>query len=209
VSHVRMTREESRALTRSRLLEAAAEVFAEKGFGGASVDEIAERAGYSRGAFYSNFIDKDDLFLTLFDHRLSEGIADVGRIVTTASTPGDLLSGLRDRASRRPTDSGWFLLMTEFRLYALRNPEARKKLAGRERTERRVLAKAIAQQFAAIGLTPPADPLQLALILQCLEHGIELEQLVDPRGVPRGSFLDALALLFDAGAALARERGGA
>jgi AcrR family transcriptional regulator len=206
MSQVRLTREETRALTRSRLLDAAAEVFAEKGFGGAAVDEIAERAGYTRGAFYSNFADKDDLFLTLFDQRLSEGIADVGRIVTEAGTPVDLLRGLRNRASRRPPDGSWFLLLTEFRLYALRNPDVGKKLAERERKERRALGKAIAQQFAAIGLVPPADPEQLALILQCLEHGIELEQLIDPRGVPRGSFLDALALLFDAGAALARER---
>ena len=206
MSQVRLTREETRALTRSRLLDAAAEVFAEKGFGGASVDEIAERAGYTRGAFYSNFADKDDLFLTLLDHRLSKGIADVGRIVNEAGTPDDLLRGLRARASRRAPDGTWFLLLTEFRLYALRNPEVRKKLAERERAERRALGKAIAQQFAAIGLVPPADPEQLALILQCLEHGIDLEQLIDPRGVPRGSFLDALALLFDAGAALARER---
>jgi AcrR family transcriptional regulator len=206
MSQVRLTREETRALTRSRLLDAAAEVFAEKGFGGAAVDEIAERAGYTRGAFYSNFADKDDLFLTLFDQRLSEGIADVGRIVNEAGTPGDLLRGLRNRESRRPPDGTWFLLLTEFRLYALRNRDVRKKLAERERKERRALGKAIAQQFAAIGLVPPADPEQLALILQCLEHGIELEQLIDPRGVPRGSFLDALALLFDAGAALARER---
>ncbi|MGH8975530.1 MAG: TetR family transcriptional regulator, partial [Acidimicrobiia bacterium] len=71
----RLTREESRAQTRARLLESAAALFAERGFHGTSVEDIAERAGFSRGAFYSNFEHKADLFLALLDDRLAGDLA--------------------------------------------------------------------------------------------------------------------------------------
>ena len=206
MARTRLTREESRAETRARLLDAAAEVFAEKGFGGAAIEDIAERAGYSRGAFYSNFTDKDDVFLTLLDERLDQGITDVGRIIVDAHSPEELLAGLRRRAERRSVDGTWFLLLNEFRLYALRNRAVRRKLAERQRKERRALAVGIADLSQSIGVEPPADPERLALVVQSLDNGMELEGVIDPAGVPRGSFFDALALLLDASAALARER---
>jgi AcrR family transcriptional regulator len=202
----RLSREESSAQTRCELLEAAAEVFAERGFGGATVEQVVERAGYTRGAFYKNFADKEAAFLTLLDQRLSQSITDVGRIVADAHAPEELLDGLRERSLRRQDGCSWYLLLNEFHLYALRNPEVRSRLAARERAEREALARGVTQQFSNLGLTPPAPPMELALILQCLESGMELEQMIDPEGIPRGSYLDALALLLDAGAALARER---
>ncbi|MFU8840416.1 MAG: TetR/AcrR family transcriptional regulator [Nitriliruptoraceae bacterium] len=67
----RLSRAEQQALTRDRLLEAAASVFAEHGVDGAAIDDIAARAGYSRGAFYSNFSDKTELLIALCDRRLT------------------------------------------------------------------------------------------------------------------------------------------
>jgi AcrR family transcriptional regulator len=64
----RLTREQSRALTRERLLASAAVVFTREGYGGASCDRIAEEAGYSKGALYSNFASKEELFFAMFDH---------------------------------------------------------------------------------------------------------------------------------------------
>ncbi len=72
----RRTRAEQQAATRRRLLDAAQEVFAEHGFDGASIDEICTRAGFSRGAFYSNFSDKADLLITLCERRAT-AFADV------------------------------------------------------------------------------------------------------------------------------------
>src|SRR5882757_778984 len=91
VPRTRLTREESRALTRSRVMAAAGEVFAEEGFHAASLEEVAERAGYSIGAVYSNFRSKDDLFLSLMTDRLrafEEGLAAAFAETTAAGVGG-------------------------------------------------------------------------------------------------------------------------
>src|SRR5262245_44436699 len=90
--HRRLTRAEPRAETGARLLEAAAEVFAERGFHGASVEDISERAGYTRGAFYANFDDKDAVFLALVDERLESNISGVADVLRDARTPAEALA---------------------------------------------------------------------------------------------------------------------
>jgi len=78
----RLTRAQQQERTREKLLAAAADVFAEHGFDGASIDEIASRAGFTRGAFYSNFSDKTDLLVTLCDRRIADfASAELPRIL--------------------------------------------------------------------------------------------------------------------------------
>lgn len=203
----RLTRQESQAETRRHLLEAAEVVFAERGFAGATVEQIASRAGFTRGAFYSNFSNKDDLFLALLDKRLKEGIAAVSDIVQAAHSSDDLISALRSRgATRHPVSVKWYLLVSEFRAYALRHPKVRARLAEQERKERRALTRAVIQQFDAMGVPPPAEPERIALLLQCLDHGLVLEQLIDREVAPPGTFSDFLLLLFEAGVALSKDR---
>ena len=84
----RLTRAESHARTRQALLDAAAQVFANRGFGGASLDEIAEVAGYTKGAVYSNFGSKDELFLAVLQDRMRRQV--------------ELLNGLAERAKAAP-----------------------------------------------------------------------------------------------------------
>ncbi|MDQ1395790.1 MAG: hypothetical protein QOG64_1049 [Acidimicrobiaceae bacterium] len=199
----RMTREESKLVTRARLLEAAAEVFTEKGFHGAAVEEIAERAGFSRGAFYSNFAGKDDLFLALFDDRMHRQVEEVSALLKGSASPDAFFAALRQRDHDRPSDAAWRMLATEFWLYAMRNPEARPKLAERERALRRDYARAIQLQFDALGLPPPGAPDDLALIVQILDHGIGPMRDIDPKGVREGFLMDALAMLLEAAVALA------
>src|SRR5438094_7823006 len=114
----RRSREETRAETRRRLIEAATEVFAELGFHGASVEVIAERAGYTRGAFYSNFDGKDDLFLAVYDKRAEAQVEEVSGLMRASSDPGELFGALRERRDRTPVDPTWVILQTEFWLYA-------------------------------------------------------------------------------------------
>jgi AcrR family transcriptional regulator len=86
----RLTREQSRALTRERLLASAAVVFTREGYGGASCDRIAEEAGYSKGALYSNFASKDELFFAMFDH-YGRGQADeLCRRLDAVPSSGDM-----------------------------------------------------------------------------------------------------------------------
>jgi hypothetical protein len=90
-------------------------------------------------------------------------------------------------------------------LYALRNPALRPKLAARERTARRAYAQAVIAQLHALGVDPPAAPDLMALILQALDHGLAIEQHVDPEQITDTAFADALALLLDAVVALSTQ----
>jgi AcrR family transcriptional regulator len=203
----RVTREESQALTRGRLVEAAGEVFAEKGFYGASVEEVTERAGFTRGAFYSNFADKDELFLAVLDAHTQVQVDEVTSIISQAEEPEVVLAELRDWDARRPHDQTWLMLYTEFRLHALRNPAVRPRLAERERADRQAYARAVAATFKSVGLEPPAGSDELALILQSLSEGTGLAHAIDPEGVAPSAFFDSLELLFRATVALAAQTG--
>jgi AcrR family transcriptional regulator len=202
----RLTREEARARTRDLLLDAARDLFVERGFNGASVEEIAERAGYTRGAFYSNFESKDDIFLAVLDRRNTEQIEQVSAIFHAAGSLDVALDMLRRRSSGRDA-SMWVILAHEFWLYAMRNPKVRPRLAERERTERSAYKRVIKAQFNAAGFEPPTSVDDLALILQIIDYGVLPHRYIDPDGVRDGFLFDALALLFEAGVALSRERG--
>ena len=205
---VRLTRQERRAETRQRLVDAAQEVFAERGFHGASVEEIADRAGFTRGAFYSNFEDKHDVLLALYDQRIQTEITDVSEVMTGATSPEELLTALRDR-SKTTFDTSWHMLTMELSLYAMRHPDARPRFAKRLRALRGAYARSIKKQFDMAGIEPPAPLGDLALILQALDDGFATQYAVDPSGVRRDSFFDALTLLFRAVAALSQQTVGA
>src|SRR3712207_4648784 len=100
----RLTRAEKQAQTRDRLVDAAARVFARRGFHAASVEEIAEEAGYSHGAVYSNFSGKEELFIAVYEHRVASRVGDVTALVADRDAP------LRDRA--RAAGDQWMERLT-------------------------------------------------------------------------------------------------
>lgn len=203
---VRRTRGEAREHTRQRLLAAALNVFVEKGFAASSVEDISARAGFSRGALYSNFADKDALFLSLMDARLKERVAGVTRVMT-ASSPLTVFEDLRQWKAVGDVDDGWTRLTAEFRAHALRNESARLRLAEHEGAVRDAYAQAVEAQFAAVGLAPPAPAADLAALLSILDVSVPMQQLLDPVGVSESFFFDTLALLFRATVALAEATG--
>lgn len=120
-----------RAETRARLLAAALDVFAEEGFGRSSVEQVCERAGYTRGAFYSNFSSLDELFLAMWEERSAQLLADLQAALSGIDTTD------ADRMIRRvlraiPVDDAWFRVSLEFTAHALRNPALRQAMAARE-----------------------------------------------------------------------------
>src|SRR5439155_20431113 len=129
----RWTRERRREQTRTALLDAAGEIFAQRGFGGASLDEIADAAGYTRGAIAFNFGSKEDLFLAVVE-RHNDALTDAYAKVLAGhgrDTPlEDIAAVWRDMEAGN-TDT--MLLVLELRLFALRNPAARAKIAAFER----------------------------------------------------------------------------
>jgi len=201
----RLTREERQAETRAKLLASAKDLFVKKGFGGTSVEEIAEAAGFTRGAFYSNFEDKDDIFLALLDRDLRIRIGELTEIFNEAVSLDDAFTAIIRSNEKRDVGSTT-ILHTEFWLYAARNPKVRRKLAERQRTERKAFERAIEAQFAAVGLDIPFDVHDAALVLISIDIGAPRLNLIDPEDVPNDFFFKAVLQLFEAGQALAREQ---
>jgi AcrR family transcriptional regulator len=193
----RLTREQSRAQTRARLIEAAGEVFAERGFYGASVEEIAERAGFSRGAFYSNFDSKDDLFLAVLDSHIESEMALTAEALGEDPSQEAILAFLHERSVRRSKEAGrWTLLWAEFWLHVLRQPELAPKLAERQRTARAAITKIIESRCRQLGIKPTMPPQDLASLILAVDDGLVLQERLDPGVVPEDLRARASVLLF-------------
>ncbi len=141
----------SRPATRERLLDAASEVFGERGFAAATVEEVCERAGFTRGAFYSNFATKEELLLALLDREEAQVLERLSAAVDTATRDSSLVSVVTGRLfDLQPFGSGNYGLRAELSLLAVRNPE----LAAPYLAARRAL-RALAS--AGLRLTVSAD----------------------------------------------------
>lgn len=198
-------REEQKALTRTRLLDAAEAVFARRGFHGASVDEIAREAGATTGALYSNFAGKEDLFLALFERSAASDVREYSQTFAAGGTPDDETRAVADLWMRilheRPN---YFPLVIEFWAYAIREPRLRDGLAARFATLRSASAQLIAQGAAHRGISiPPEAADRLGLVITSLGNGLALQKLIDPESVPDELYGDALVLIFRALTALA------
>jgi AcrR family transcriptional regulator len=195
----RETRAEKQARTRAELLTTAAAVFARRGYGGASVEEIAEQAGYSHGAVYSNFDGKADLFLAVFEDYMAERARELAatQVDVAAEAPLELRArALADQWMERfAADRESFVLHMEFIAHAGRDPE----LAGRFGARSAALREAIAgyieeyRREAGVELALPAG--DLALVLRALGIGLAVEALVSPDAVRQDLYGDFVELL--------------
>jgi AcrR family transcriptional regulator len=176
----KLTPERRRQMTRDALIDAATHVFAQRGFGGASLDEIAETAGFTRGAIYKNFTGKEDLFFAVFD-RFNERAIDAFR---TMLDPGHGFSEEDfDAIARRwleviAGDEEIYAIDLEVRLFALRNPEIRKRLAAHASKVERMVADLIEEQMKIAGVTSPHSPAMLARIMLAASDGIRTDVFV-------------------------------
>src|SRR5450432_2087430 len=152
----RITREQSMARTRALLLDAAGAVFAERGFAAASLDEISEQAGFTRGAVYSNFRGKDELFLAVLERDLESGASTLGSVIETSDDVGRVFEHLGDERWGFE-DLQQFLLLSEFRLYALRTSDVRDRLARHERIVREAYRHAVEAMAGLLDVSLPAD----------------------------------------------------
>ncbi len=205
MARTRLTREESRRQTQDRLLASAAELFAERGVNGASVEQIAERAGYSRGAFYGNFTDKNEVVQALLLQRTRRELEEVRALSDGAGSSAETMERLRGWNRKRDLHlPQWLSLRLEMVLHCLRQNRA--DLADRERLARDAVGEGIRRELASRGVEPPADPEFLALIVHALEDGLLIQRALLPEGVDAAAPVDAVELLIDSWAALARER---
>jgi AcrR family transcriptional regulator len=198
----RRTRVEQQAATRAALVAAAAAVMAERGVAGTTVEEVTARAGFTRGAFYSNFADKDALVDAVLEARMAHDVADLTPLVAEATSPADLVDALRRRSGGADAAT-WRLLLAELQLHALRSPELRPRLAAWEQEQRAGYRAVIEHVLALGGIAPPADLDLIALIVQVLDDGIAMHHDIEGDAIAPKAFLDSLDLLIRAAAALA------
>jgi AcrR family transcriptional regulator len=195
----RLTREQSRAKTRERLLQAARGVFARRGFHGASVEEIASEAGFSTGALYSNFEGKEDLFLVLMDREIEAHAREISRAVAEQVSISDRATGgARQWMTMIEREPEVLLLFMEFWAYGVRDGRVRPKVAARFAQVRQVLTGLIADGVRDfdLELTIPAE--QLAIAIDALADGIARQKLADPEAVPDELMGTVLGLLLAA-----------
>lgn len=177
-----------RQATRDRVLAAASEVFAERGFHGASVEDICDRAGFTRGAFYSNFTSKDDLVVEL-SRRHSEALVDRIRRASErehASAEEVLRDVLAALADDNRSKERWLVLTTEFTLHAIRDADARRAWAAQQRRVRDELVLVVDEALAGQGLTLPIPTELFVRAAIALAHGSMTQRLVEPRSLSVG-----------------------
>jgi len=180
------TQGERRAETRQRLLDAAAELFAERGIEGSSVDAIADRAERTSGAVYDHFGGKDGLLFALLEGWVDDVAVVIGAEVATAITLDDLLASIWRNVSDPPMGGGrWIALEHELWSHAARNTEAREHLARRYRAAWDGVDGAVAEWSDREG--PAVGPALIGLLL-----GLEMMRRVDPSAVTDDMAIAAL-----------------
>jgi AcrR family transcriptional regulator len=195
----RLTRAEQQAQTRAALLEAAARVFVERGFVGSSVEAIANEAGYSRGAFYSNFESKEQLFAQLLQQRVYERYRAVAQ---DAKAPRGERPSLREvgeqlAAIQRAREGRWlFRLWLELLAHAGRDERFREIAGAFWRANRTASAEAIAAAYAEQGSSPPVAADHLASAMIALDIGLAIQHFADPGVVPLELYPELYELLF-------------
>ena len=194
----RRTRAEKQAETRQRLLEAAEEVFRSRGFAGATVEEITETAGFSRGAFYSNFESREQLFIELLHKRVyDEFTRMLERTPRKRTARAQMRSTAREFARRYEHGERWlFELWLECLAYAARHPEFASLPATFWRGNRELTARMVDTTYAQVGERPPIEAKHLATAMTALDIGLAIQNLVDPEEVPLDLYPKLYDLLF-------------
>lgn len=192
----RLTREEQRAATRRALIDAAAASFAERGFDASSIEEIAERAGYSRGAFYSNFAGKEACFFEVLRARGGDQLSAVAAVFAGPEPLAIRLDrGGRLLAERIAHDREWCRLYMEAWALASRRPDLREAFAAEYRERREYLAGMIRSELGARQVPGDESLLLLAGALIALVEGYILQELIDEEGLPEQFLARTLQLL--------------
>jgi AcrR family transcriptional regulator len=195
----RLSRAEQQAQTRAALLEAAARVFVGRGFAGASVEAISSEAGYSRGAFYSNFESKEQLFAELLQQRVYERYSAMAE---DAKAPRGERPDMREvgrqlAAIQGAREGRWlFRLWLELLAHAGRDERFREIAGAFWRANRKASAEAIAAAFAEQGTSPPVAADHLASAMIALDIGLAIQHFADPGAVPLELYTELYELLF-------------
>src|SRR5215471_8350739 len=176
----RLSRAEQSERNRVLVLDAARRVFLAKGYHGATLEQIADEAGFSKGVVYSQFDSKADLFLAMLKARIEERAAENARLVESLASGGGLPALVEHLAHGDQATPGWALLVIEFRVHAARDPVLARRYAAAHARTVEALAGVLATVSARDGQAPAVAPSRLAELMLALSSGITLEQAARP-----------------------------
>jgi AcrR family transcriptional regulator len=193
----RLTRKQRQAHTRQRLMSSAATVAARRGLERASIDAVAEHAGFTKGAVYANFESKEALFLAILDAHFAERLEELDRILSTGDDP--------DRQAREAAEAfiravaaepEWQRLFLEFTVYATRNEGFRRELTRRHRMLRERIAELLSRRAERLGIEPAVPLTDVATMAVAMANGMALEQMVEPETRPEAVYPEMMAIFF-------------
>jgi len=177
------------------VLDAARRVFLDRGYGGATVDAIAEEAGFSKGVVYSQFGSKADMFMALLEQRITERAAQNERLVAGKSLAEAarelLLAADRDVVS----EQGWAQLLVEFRAHAARDPVLNRRYVDAHRRTVAQLAALLTRLHDQAGTSPAAPVTSMAEFVLAMGAGVTLERAANPAALPMD---DGIAMMLRA-----------
>ena len=178
----RLSRAEQNERNRTLVLAAARRIFLARGYHAATLDEIADQAGFSRGVVQSRFGNKADLFLALLEEQIAERGAQNARLAEGLSG-AEGVRVLREHAARRSrAELDWGLLVIEFRVHAARDPDLSRRYAALHARTRQALAEVITGIYRRAGQLPPFPAEDMAQVILTVDAGIRLEQAAEPKG---------------------------
>jgi len=179
--------------TREKLFEAAARVFEEQGIGGASIETIAAAAGFTRGAFYSNFDSKDELIIAMLEDHVAQSARRHLDLLARHRNLADFIEAMKtmDRGQQDPLGRSPLLHM-EMILFVARAEKRRPELAKRLRARRKLVADIVEATLKSNGRNDTLNSPWMASVVLALEDGFRLHRLIDPETTPADSFLRAI-----------------
>jgi AcrR family transcriptional regulator len=168
-----MTRAERQRHTRDELVDAAERLFSAQGFHATSIDAVAAEAGFTKGAVYSNFDSKEDLFFAVYERRVDRRVEEMETALREASTVVEAFERMAPgSAGRRESGDGWLAVFFEFWAHVLRHPELKQRFAAQHRRVIELLAATLAARDDA--------PYKVATAHFAMQTGLQLERLTQP-----------------------------
>jgi AcrR family transcriptional regulator len=187
------TRLERKIQTRSDLIAAAQRLFMRDGFHATSVGAIADEAGYTTGAVYSNFVDKEDLFFAVYEQRVIARATELNRLLDEAPSATAAVRGWVE--TLRGREDGWLAVFFEFWAHVLRHPEQRERFAELHRRALEPFVRAAGKLADEQRVAPPLPPALMATAQLALVTGMQLERLTRPEEIDVEAIRKASELL--------------
>ncbi|HEY5752293.1 MAG TPA: TetR/AcrR family transcriptional regulator [Chthoniobacterales bacterium] len=180
----RLSRLESQTLTRERLLTSARQVFLRVGYVRATIDVIADEAGYSKGAVYSNFESKEAIFLELLQEKLGADVAGMRELLVAGTNVEQLISAIRDYFAAREDVLDFTAVAAEFLTQVGHSSPHAERTAGLYREQRRAIADLLEALFEKAGRTPPAPAAEMAAATVSMTLGLAIQRGADRDAIP-------------------------